>query len=310
MAPSTAAESRAPSPAQAPVPAGAPGRTHSDLWRWASPGGLAVVQSAATHCLPRPDQGLSPCWGIWALSAIGVQRQGLGEGGRPLVTTGGSAYRRGQRACHQPHPGQRHAHGKEPRLPGPQLPCWRQGRGAPCRVTWRVRLEVHCGLRAQCPGTSGAGASDAAEAPGRAAPSRKAGRHFGAWDEVDTQGRCVSPAAVPERGLGGEPRTVPEGAAERRQHLREPHEEQPRARPQHHQRLGGAVPLPVHQRHAPPAAGAAQPAGRAPAYVPAPPPRRTPGALPPPPGLWPRAVPPWGCSFSGRWGGCGLQVAL
>ena len=75
-------------------------------------------------------------------------------------------------------------------------------------------------------------------------------------------------AAVPEWGVGGEPRAVPEGPAECRQHLRQPHEEQPRARPQHHQRLSSAVPLPVHQRHAPPAAGAAQPAGRAQTYVP------------------------------------------
>lgn len=84
---------------------------HSDLWRWACPGGLAVVLNAATHCLPRPDQSLSPCWGVWALLAIGVRCQVLGERGRPLVTTGGSAYRRGQRACRQLHPGQRHAHG-------------------------------------------------------------------------------------------------------------------------------------------------------------------------------------------------------
>lgn len=82
---------------------------------------------------------------------------------------------------------------------------------------------------------------------------------LGVW-EVLRQTPCAL-AAVPEWGVGGEPRTVLEGPAERRHHLRQPHEEQPRAGPQHHQRLGRAVPLPVHQHHAPPAARAAQPAG-------------------------------------------------
>lgn len=69
--------------------------------------------------------------------------------------------------------------------------------------------------------------------------------------------------AVPEWGVGGEPRAVPQGSAECRQHFCQPHEEQPHAGPQHHQRLGCAVTLPVHQQHAPSAARAAQPAGRA-----------------------------------------------
>ncbi|XP_069916247.1 hepatocyte growth factor-regulated tyrosine kinase substrate isoform X2 [Oryctolagus cuniculus] len=79
--------------------------------------------------------------------------------------------------------------------------------------------------------------------------------------------RAPCPAAVPERGVGAEPRAAPQGPAERGQHLREPHEEQPHAGPQHHQRLGRAVAVPVHQQHPPPAAGAAQPAGRAQAVL-------------------------------------------
>ena len=76
------------------------------------------------------------------------------------------------------------------------------------------------------------------------------------------------PAAVPERRVRGEPRAVPEGPAELGHHLPEPHEEQPHARAQHHQRQLGALALPVHQQHAPPAAGHPQPAGREEMWVP------------------------------------------
>lgn len=83
-------------------------------------------------------------------------------------------------------------------------------------------------------------------------------------------GDCIPvacPATVSERRVGGKPRAVPEGSPVRRHHLPQPHEEQPHARAQHHQRQRSALTLPVHQQHAPAAAGHSQPVGREAAWV-------------------------------------------
>lgn len=53
-------------------------------------------------------------------------------------------------------------------------------------------MEVHCGLRAQCPGTSGAGACDAAEASGRATLPGRPGCHFGAWGRGRRSARATA----------------------------------------------------------------------------------------------------------------------
>lgn len=68
-------------------------------------------------------------------------------------------------------------------------------------------------------------------------------------------------AAVSEWRIWGEPWAVSQSSAECRHHFSQPHEEQPYARAQHHQRQCCALTLSVHQQHAPSVVGYSQPAG-------------------------------------------------